>query len=166
MALFVDIVSNNGNLLLNIWPKPDGSISEIQLDRLHKLGDWLAVNGEGIFSSRPWIRAKAASGETDVRFTQNNDALYVFYLKGGSGKTLLVPGVSAGPQTKAAIGQFCGTRCLLQPGRLGPNSVRRTDPAKFGAHRKDYACSNCLICLTENGSRRIPCKRQQLEPMG
>lgn len=103
VALFVDIVSNNGNLLLNIGPKPDGSISEIQLDRLHKLGDWLAVNGEGIFGSRPWNRAKAASGETDVRFTQNNGSLYVFYLKGGSGKTLLVPGVSAGPQSKAAI---------------------------------------------------------------
>jgi alpha-L-fucosidase len=103
VALFVDIVSNNGNLLLNIGPKPDGGISEIQLDRLHKLGDWLAVNGEGIFGSRPWDRAKAASGETDVRFTQNNGALYVFYLKGGSGKTLLVPGVSGVPGTKAEI---------------------------------------------------------------
>jgi alpha-L-fucosidase len=103
VALFVDIVSNNGNLLLNIGPKPNGSISDIQLDRLHKLGEWLAVNGEGIFGSRPWDRAKAASGETDVRFTQNNGALYVFYLQRGEGKTLLVPGVAAGAKMKAEI---------------------------------------------------------------
>ncbi len=103
VALFVDIVSNNGNLLLNIGPKPDGSISAIQLDRLHNLGDWLAVNGEGIFGSRPWVRAKAVNGETDVRFTQNNGALYVFYLQGGAGKTLLVPGVSGNAHTKAEI---------------------------------------------------------------
>ena len=41
VALLVDIVSKNGNLLLNIGPRSDGSISEIQLDRLHALGRWL-----------------------------------------------------------------------------------------------------------------------------
>ncbi len=61
------------------------------------------MNGEGIFGARPWVRAKAANGETDVRFTQNNGALYVFYLKGGAGKTLLVPGVSGDAKTKAEI---------------------------------------------------------------
>ena len=64
ITLLVDIVSKNGNLLLNIGPKPDGSISEIQLDRLKALGRWLAVNGEGIYGSRPWQRpaAKTARG--------------------------------------------------------------------------------------------------------
>jgi alpha-L-fucosidase len=103
VALFVDIVSNNGNLLLNIGPKPDGGISAIQLDRLNKLGEWLAVNGEGIFGSRPWDRAKASSGETDVRFTQKDGALYAFFLKGGAGTTLLVPGVPGTAGTKARI---------------------------------------------------------------
>ena len=44
--LLVDIVSKNGNLLLNIGPKPDGTISDIQMDRLNRLGDWLAIHGE------------------------------------------------------------------------------------------------------------------------
>jgi alpha-L-fucosidase len=51
IALLVDIVSKNGNLLLNVGPRPDGSIPEIQANRLNKLGAWLAVNGEGIFDS-------------------------------------------------------------------------------------------------------------------
>ena len=103
VALFVDIVSNNGNLLLNIGPKPDGGISAIQLDRLNKLGGWLAVNGEGIFGSRPWDRAKASNGETDVRFTQKDGSLYAFFLKRGAGKTLLVPGVRGSTETAAQI---------------------------------------------------------------
>jgi alpha-L-fucosidase len=110
VALFVDIVSNNGNLLLNVGPKPDGTISDIQMDRLQKLGAWLGINGEGIFGSRPWVRAKATNGETDVRFTQKAGALYAFFLKGGTGKTLLLPGVKAAAGSKA---QILGSRAEL-----------------------------------------------------
>ena len=118
VALFVDIVSNNGNLLLNIGPKPDGSISDIQLDRLNKLGAWLATNGEGIFGSRPWQRAKASTADTDVRFTQKDGALYVFFLKRGAGNTLLVPGVQPVAGTKA---QILGSPLQLSvsPGHMG-----------------------------------------------
>jgi alpha-L-fucosidase len=81
IALLIDIVSKNGNLLLNIGPRPDGSISDIQLDRLHALGRWLRVNGEGIFGSRPWVRASAKSAEgIDIRFTRKGDSLYAFLL--------------------------------------------------------------------------------------
>jgi alpha-L-fucosidase len=82
IRLFVDIVSKNGNLLLNIGPKPDGTISEIQLDRLRALGKWLAVNGEGIYGSRPWIRpfSQTADG-VDVRFTRKNGSVYAFLLR-------------------------------------------------------------------------------------
>lgn len=77
--LFVDIVSKNGNLLLNVGPKPDGSIPEIQLSRLRDLGDWMSVNGEGIYGTSPWERPETTteSGK-EVRFTQKEGALYVF----------------------------------------------------------------------------------------
>ncbi len=93
IALLVDIVSKNGNLLLNVGPKADGSISEIQLDRLNKLGDWLKVNGEGIFDTRPWVRASAGTGP-QIRFTRKGETLYAFFLDPQQG-SLTIPGITA-----------------------------------------------------------------------
>lgn len=79
--LLIDVTSKNGNLLLNVGPRADGSIPEIQEQRLRALGAWLDTNGEAIFGTRPWERAagKTADG-VDVRFTQDNDALYAILL--------------------------------------------------------------------------------------
>jgi len=51
---FVDIVSKNGILLLNISPMANGTIPEDQKDLLLQLGDWLKKNGETIYGTRPW----------------------------------------------------------------------------------------------------------------
>ncbi len=110
IELFVDIVSKNGNLLLNIGPRPDGSISEIQQNRLKALGVWLTINGEGIFDSKPWIRAAARDGESDMRFTRKADAIYAFQLKRTTGNEIKVPKVFATPDTKVSL--------LGQPGNL------------------------------------------------
>jgi alpha-L-fucosidase len=104
IALLIDIVSKNGNLLLNIGPKPDGSISEIQLDRLHKLGEWLAVNGEGIFDTRPWVRAApAAANGPEVRFTQKGNSLYAFFLEAPKEPQVTIPGVIAAEGTTVRV---------------------------------------------------------------
>lgn len=95
--LLVDIVSKNGNLLLNIGPKADGSISAIQMDRLNKLGAWLAVNGEGIFDTRPWTKASTAE---NVRFTRKGNSLYVFVQPNPGAASISVPGISAAPSSK------------------------------------------------------------------
>jgi alpha-L-fucosidase len=104
IALLVDIVSKNGNLLLNVGPRANGTISEIQMDRLQKLGAWLSVNGEGIFGSRPWVRASAtASDGTDVRYTRKEESLYVFFLGRPQGSSLRVPSVRAAAGAKVAV---------------------------------------------------------------
>ena len=80
--LLIDIVSKNGNLLLDVGPAADGSIPENQLKRLNDLGEWLAINGEGIFETKPWqITATKLKDGTPVRFTQKAGDLYIFLLK-------------------------------------------------------------------------------------
>ena len=78
---FIDIVSKNGNLLINIGPKPDGTIPEPQIQRLLALGEWLDVNGEAIFGTKPWKKPSTTTNlNIDVRFTTKPGLLYVHLL--------------------------------------------------------------------------------------
>ncbi len=69
----VDIVSKNGCMLLNIGPKPDGTIPEQEQAMLLEMGTWLKQNGEAIYDTRPWT--KFGEGSTKVKDgTMHNDA--------------------------------------------------------------------------------------------
>ena len=79
---FVDIVSKNGNLVLNVGPRPDGTIPPEQVERLEAFGRWLETNGEAYFGSSPWTRAEGTTTEGNpVRFTLGaNGVLYATVL--------------------------------------------------------------------------------------
>jgi alpha-L-fucosidase len=81
VRMLVDIVSKNGNLLLNVGPKPGGEIPEVQIDRIRGVGAWLSVNGEAVYGTRPWTRAEGRTTDgIDVRFTTKPGSLFAFLM--------------------------------------------------------------------------------------
>ena len=88
----IDIVSKNGNLLLNIPIKADGTLDKEATRLLEEMGQWLAINGEGIYGTRPWYlygeghtqmperTIKSPMKSSDSRYTIKGDYLYAFVL--------------------------------------------------------------------------------------
>ena len=109
---FVDIVSKNGNLLLNVGPTAEGQIPELQLERLLGLGHWLDVNGEAIFDTRPWQVAESRAGSgmaggaasgTDVRFTQKDETLYATLLDTPQEREIVIQGLCGAQGTSVRL---------------------------------------------------------------
>ncbi|PKP03828.1 MAG: alpha-L-fucosidase [Bacteroidetes bacterium HGW-Bacteroidetes-6] len=71
----IDVVSKGGNLLLNVAPTPEGTFEDTALARLNEIGRWMAINGEAIYSSRPWITFKQGD---NIRFTRSKDSTYLY----------------------------------------------------------------------------------------
>lgn len=93
LADLIDVVSKNGNLLLNVGPRADGTIAQEIQDVLLQMGGWLKTNGEAIYGTRPWVmygegptnvtvgekkeEVNASYTPADLRFTAKDGALYV-----------------------------------------------------------------------------------------
>ena len=98
----IDVVSKNGNMLLDVGPRPDGTIPEEVESRLRRIGAWLRINGEAIYETRPADQygegptvvkkgSYVADHNTDftaqdIRFTTREGALYVLVLGSPAGE--------------------------------------------------------------------------------
>ena len=112
VRMLVDIVSKNGNLLLSVPVRGDGTIDEDEVAFLGGMAHWMDINGEAIFGTRPWViygegpsvaekleagqfggardvRSKPYTAE-DMRFTTKGDALYAFLLDWPADRTAVV----------------------------------------------------------------------------
>jgi alpha-L-fucosidase len=89
---FVDVVSKNGNMLINVGPRPDGTIPEIQRARLRGLGGWLDINGEAVYGTHYWIEAEDDVDGVEVRYTTKANRLFaIFFAWPGETATLELP---------------------------------------------------------------------------
>lgn len=88
IRLLVDVVSKNGNLLINVGPRADGTIPELQLAAMRELGAWIGTNGDAIYGTRPWVRAGEPIGVPRA-YTASGSRVHVHVLDPAAGEVEL-----------------------------------------------------------------------------
>lgn len=76
LDILVKVVAGGGNLLLNVGPRPDGTLEDEAYERLREIGDWMQVNGEAIYGTK----AYEVLNDGKVYFTIKGSDLYAFYV--------------------------------------------------------------------------------------
>jgi len=105
----IDIVSKNGNLLLNIGPKPDGTIPDEIQTTLREMGVWLKANGEAIYATTPWkVYGEGPTKVTEGAFHDQDTKPYTtgdfrFTQKGGTIYAIGMGCPASGAESTAAI---------------------------------------------------------------
>jgi len=127
--MLVDIVSRNGNLLLNFPLPGSGEPDSKELAIVSEITSWMAVNGEGIYGTRPWkifgegpATAQKGDGKfnengrkaltpQDIRFTTKGKTLYAFVMGWPSGQALA-------PSLTESAGKVENVELLGRKGKL------------------------------------------------
>ncbi len=139
VQMLSDIVSKNGNLLLNIPVRGDGTIDEKEEAIVDRIASWTKRNGEAIFATRPW--RKFGEGPTkppppgmfsedklkpftaeDIRFTKKGDTLYAIFLDWPQGESA-IQSLGSNALPGAAIERvdlLGGPRAAIPPRRRRP----------------------------------------------
>ncbi len=173
IALLADIVSKNGNLLLNIPLRHDGTIDADEEAVLKEMGAWMAVNGEAIYATRPW--AVFGEGATvgrgghfneqqlrhltaaDFRFTTKDGALYAIAFGWPADRRLVIRSLAAPAGKVAAVS-------LL--GHGGPLEWKQTDDGLVIGLPEQAPCRHAFAFkITGDGLKPAPIIEPPAEPV-
>lgn len=158
IADLVDVVSKNGALLLNVGPRPDGTIPEEDQRILLEIGNWLKVNGEAIYGTRPWLvygegPTKVAAGafsdtdraeftSADIRFTRKGETLYALPLARPADGIVKIRTLAAGLNTAP------GTIHEVELPGHGPVPFRRDrDALTVELPYREFSATPCVLKL-------------------
>ncbi|GAA1514329.1 alpha-L-fucosidase [Sphaerisporangium rubeum] len=177
----IDRVSKNGNMLLNISPRADGSVPQPQKDLLSAIGAYLRRNGESVYATRAWttygegptkmgggsfVEPRAGTAQ-DIRYTRSKDntVLYATVL-GWPGSTLNLASLAGGRMdlsnlSKAElIGNTAGTYVNL------PTRTQDTTGLHITMPSQPYPALAYVVKLTFNGAMKPPAGAGALKGTG
>ena len=124
-----DVTARGGRLLLRIVPRPDGSLSPAQAARLRGMGDWLRLNGEAIFATRPWSEQEGATADgIEVRFTAKGMTAYAILLGTPADRTIVLPSLRLLPYAGLRVLGSIGYTAWFQEGK--DVHIRLTEPLR------------------------------------
>jgi alpha-L-fucosidase len=180
----VDIVSKNGVLLLNVGPRPDGTIPEQPQALLRSIGAWLKVNGEAIYGTRPCWALGFGEGShnsggggfsdravqyeaTDFRFTRKGNAIYAIAMAWpASGDHFLIK--SFNDQVAVTSGRVTGVELL---GAKEPLKWKLTGEGLWIDKPAQCPCETAVafkitmsgVCLEKLEARRLDDQKIKLD---
>ena len=164
--MLTDITSKNGNLLLNVVLRPDGTLDPEVETMLYQLAGWTAVNGEAIYGTRPWlvygegpVRAKGGAFKEnfrytarDVRFTTKGGKLYAIALGWPEDNQIVIR--SLAKTDDAAQNEIQKVELLGREGGLKFNqTINRLVVELSGEKTSDLTCS---LRITGSGFKPVP----------
>lgn len=148
VLMLVDLVSRGGNLLLDIGPKADGTIPVVMEERLAEIGDWLKVNGDAIYGTRPWkvSRQSSAGAAPNAGYNKEFEAAYDVARLSGVEAFF----TSKGDDVYAILPRWSGRGIVLKdmPAVKSVTLLGAAEPLRFTA--RDGAVSLDLPTLPEN----------------
>ena len=139
----IEVVSRNGNFLINIGPKADGTLVPEQVKRLRAMGDWLKINGDAIYGTRYW---KVNGQESEqLAFTTKGKTLYAIQLAKPSAPFTIeaTAGWQAGDVTSVRL---IGSESTVD-WSIRPDGLRITPPSDPG--KSQFAWSFEIVTSSE-----------------